>query len=60
MTPTSLVVALSFSIKIIYKQLILAAIHCTNPPITVLNFYLVPALNLISIIYKDEVITDVL
>jgi len=59
-TPTSPVVALSLFIEIIYKWLISAAVHRTNPPVTISNLYLVLALNLINTIYKDEVTTNVL
>jgi len=58
-TLISLATTLSLS-KRIYKQLILAAVHHTNPLVTVPNLYLVPALYLVSTTYKNKVITNVL
>jgi len=59
-TPTFPVITLSFSIKIIYKQPTLTAVHYTNFLATDPNLYLALALYLINTTYKDEVITDVL
>jgi len=46
--------------KRIYKRLILAAVHYTNPLVTVPNLYLVLAPYLISTTYRDKVITNIL
>ena len=57
--PTSLTTALPPSKKI-YKQLTLAAIYRTNLLSTNPNLYLALTLYLVSTIYKDKVITNVL
>jgi len=58
-TLISLATTLSLS-KIIYKQLILAAIYYINPLVTIPDLYLVPAPHLASTTYGDKVITNVL
>ena len=59
-TPTFLTTTLSIYSDAIYKRLIPAAIHYIDPPVTIPDFYLVPALYLINTIYKDEAITNTL
>ena len=44
----------------IYKWLILAAVYYINFLVTVSNFYLFPALYLVSTTYKDKAITNIL
>ena len=46
--------------NIIYKQLTLTAIYCINLLITISNLHLILALYLVSTIYKDEAITNIL
>ena len=58
-TLISLAITLSLS-KRIYKRLILVAVYHTDPLVTNPNLYLVLALYLVSIIYKDKVITNIL
>ena len=53
-TPTSLTIALSLYLNIIYKWLILIAVYYINLVVTTPNFYLVLALYLANTIYKDE------
>jgi len=60
MAPTSSITTPFLCPNVIYKQLTPAAIHRINPPVTIPNLYLVPALYLISTIYKNKVTTDVL
>ena len=57
-TPTSLTTAPPLSRKI-YKQLTLV-VYRTNLLVTVPNPYLVPAVYLVSTIYKDEAPTNAL
>ena len=59
-TPTSPTTAPSLYPDVIYKRLTLAAIHRIDPPVTILNLYLVPALYLVNTTYKDEVIINML
>jgi hypothetical protein len=57
--PTSLTTAPPPSKKI-YKQLMLAAVYCTDLLATNSNLYLALTPYLVSTTYKDEVITNVL
>jgi hypothetical protein len=58
--PTSLTTTLPLYLNIIYKQLILIAVYRIDLPVTIPNLYLVLALYLVSTIYKDKALTDVL
>jgi hypothetical protein len=58
--PTSLTTALPLYLNIIYKRLTLTAVYRINLPVTVPNLYLVLAQYLVSTIYKDEALTNVL
>ena len=55
-----LTTAPSLYLNIIYKRLTLTAVYCINLPVTIPNLYLVPAIYLISIIYKDKALTNTL
>ena len=55
-----LTIAPSLYPNIIYKRLILIAVYCINPPITVFDFYLIPVLYSISTTYEDKAITNIL
>jgi len=59
-TPTSLTTTLSPYSNAIYKRPTPVAIYRINPPVTVLNLYLVSALYLVSTIYKNKATTDTL
>jgi hypothetical protein len=58
--PTSLTTALPLYLNIIYKRLILTAVHRIDLPVTVPDLYLVLALRLVSTIYKDKALTNIL
>jgi len=58
--PTSLTTAPPLYLNIIYKRLILTAIYRINLLVTISNLYLVLALCLVSTIYKDKALTNVL
>ena len=55
-----LTTALSLYLNMIYKRLMLTAVYYINFLVTVPNFYLILALCLISTIYKNKVITNIL
>ena len=55
-----LTTALSLCLNTIYQWLILVAIYCINLLVITPNLHLVPALHLISTIYKDEALTNTL
>ena len=59
-TFTFLTTAPSLYLNMIYKWLILTAIHYINFLVTVFNLYLIPVLYPVSTTYKDEVITNIL
>ena len=59
-TPIFLTIALSPYLNIIYKWLILIAIHHINLLVTVFNLYLILVLYPVSIIYKDKAIINIL
>ena len=59
-TPIFLTTAPFLYLNIIYKRLILTAVHYINLPVTVFNFHLIPVLYLISTTYKDKAITNIL
>ena len=46
--------------NIIYKRLILIAIHCINLLVIVFNLHLTPVPHPVSTTYKDEAITNIL
>ena len=58
--PISLTTALSLCPNTIYKRLIPAAVPYINFPVIISNFYLVPALHLISTTYKGKATTNTL
>ena len=59
-TFTFLTTTPSLYLNIIYERLILIAVYRINLPVTVFNLYLILAPRLISTIYKDKAITDIL
>ena len=59
-TSTSLTIAPSLCLNIIYKRLILIAVYCINFLVTVFNFYLILVLYLVSTTYKDKAIINIL
>ena len=59
-TFTFLTTTPSLCLNIIYKQLILATIHRTDLLVIAFNLYLVPAPYLVSTIYEDEALTNIL
>ena len=59
-TFTSLTTALSLCPNMIYERLTLIAIYCINFLVTVPNFYLILVLYLVSTIYKDKAIINIL
>jgi len=58
--PTSLTTALPLYLNMIYKRPTLIAVYRIDLPVTVPNLYLVLALRLVSTIYKDEALINVL
>ena len=50
----------SLYLNMIYKRLILIAIYCINLLVTISDFYLIPVLYLVSTIYKDKAIINIL
>ena len=59
-TSTSLTITLSLCLNIIYKWPTLIAAYCINFLVTISDFYLIPVLYLVSTIYKDKAITNIL
>ena len=57
---TSLTTTPSPCLNMIYERLTLTAVYYIDFLVTVSDFYLIPALCLVSTTYKDEAITDIL
>ena len=55
-----LTTAPSLCLNMIYKWPTLAAVYCINLLVTAPNFYLAPAPHLVSTIYEDEVLINIL
>ena len=51
---------MSLYLNIIYKQLILIAVYYTDFPVTVPDFYSIPAVYLVSTVYKDKALINIL
>ena len=59
-TSTFLTTAPSPCLNMIYERLILIAIYCINFLVTIPDLHLILVLYLVSTIYKDKAITNIL